>query len=321
MRVLLFLIVSIFLANANNKLKVGVLSYGTVNWELQTIKNNNLDKKNGVNIEVVKLASKNAVSTALLSKSVDVIVTDFIWVNRQRTKGFDFTYYPYSKAVGAMFARPELNIDSLAKLEGKNLGVSGGSVDKTWLLMRAYSKYKYKQDLKDIVKPTYAAPPILNKKLLDKSLAATINFWHFTAKLSAKGMIKVIGLDDILPEFGIKNDISFIGWTFSEGFASKNKNLINGFLKASYEAKQLLNSKDEEWNRLRVLMKAKDDSIFKVLKEGYKKGIVKKFDKNNIEDSQKLYELLVKEGGQKLVADALKLDEKTFYDFNHDIKW
>jgi len=280
-----------------------------------------VDKKNGFNLEIVKLASKNAVSTALLAKSVDVIVTDFIWVNRQRSKGFDFSYYPYSKAVGAMYVRPELNINDLEKLAGKKLGVSGGSVDKTWLLMRAYSKYKIGKDLKELVEPTYAAPPILNKKLLDGSLDATINFWHFTAKLKAKGMKKIIGLDDILPEFGITNDISFIGWTFSESFASKNKKLINGFLKASYEAKQLLNSKDEEWNKLRALMRAKEDSIFSSLKAGYKNGIVKSFDKKNIEDSKKLYELLVKEGGEKLVGKAFKLDEKTFYDFNPDIKW
>lgn len=321
MRVFLVLVMAIFIASANEKLRVGVLSFGTVNWELQTIKNNKLDVKNGFDLEVVKLASKNAVSTALLAKSVDVIVTDFIWVNRQRSKGFDFTYYPYSKAVGAMFARPELNINSLEKLDGKNLGVSGGSVDKTWILMRAYSKYKYKKDLKNLVTPTFAAPPILNKKVLDKSLDATINFWHFTAKLKAKGMKKVIGLDDILPEFGIKNDIPSIGWTFSESFAAKNKTLIDGFLKASYESKQLLNFKDEEWDKLRDLMKAKKDSIFAVLKNGYKNGIVKKFDENNIKDTKKLYELLVKEGGQKLVGNAIKLDEKTFYDFNPNIKW
>ncbi len=316
MRVFLLVIMAIFIANASGKLRVGVLSFGTVNWELQTIKNNKLDSKNGFNLEIVKLASKNAVSTALLAKSVDVIVTDFIWVNRQRNKGFDFVYYPYSKVVGSMYARPELNINSLEKLDGKNLGVSGGSVDKTWLLMRAYSKYKYKKDLKDIVNPTYAAPPILNKKLLDKSLDATINFWHFTAKLNAKGMKKVIGLDDILPKLGIKNDISFIGWTFSESFVSQDKKIIDGFLKASSEAKQLLSSNDKEWDKLRTLMKAKKDSIFAVLKDGYKKGIVQKFDENNIKDTKKLYELLVKEGGQKLVGDAIKLDETIFYDFN-----
>ncbi|MBS9782893.1 MAG: ABC transporter substrate-binding protein [Arcobacter sp.] len=321
MRALCVLLLLFSVGFSQEKLKVGVLSFGTVNWELKTMKDNKFDKKNGVDVEVVKLASKNAVSTALLAKSVDLIVTDFIWVNRQRKKGFDFTFYPYSKAIGAMYARPELNINTLNDLEGKKLGISGGSVDKTWLIMRAFSKYKYNKDLKNMITPTFAAPPILNKKLLDKSLDATINFWHFGAKLKAKGMKKLIGLDDILPQFGIKNDISFIGWTFSEKFASKNKNLINGFLKASYETKQFLNEKDKEWNKIRPFMKAKSDSIFIALKNGYKNGIVKSFGKKNIEDTKKLYSLLAKEGGKKLIGDALVLDEKTFYEFNPNIKW
>ena len=42
---------------------------------------------------------------------------------------------------------------------------------------------------------------------------------------------------------------------------------------------------------------------------------------NYIDDTKKLYELLVKEGSNKLVGDALTLDEKIFYKFDSKIDW
>ena len=118
--VFMFLLINL---QANQTLKVGVLAYGTVNWELDVIKHNNLDKKYGIDLEVVKLASKNAVSIALQSKSVDIIVSDWIWVNRQRFEGKDYTFYPYSKAIGALYTSNK-DVKTLLDLKDKRLGVS-----------------------------------------------------------------------------------------------------------------------------------------------------------------------------------------------------
>ena len=58
-------------------LKVGVLKWGTVNWELKTLVDKKLDTKNKYKLEVVGLANKNASATALQGGEVDIIVTDF----------------------------------------------------------------------------------------------------------------------------------------------------------------------------------------------------------------------------------------------------
>jgi NitT/TauT family transport system substrate-binding protein len=88
---IIFLTICFLFTNlhALEKLKVGVLAFGTVNWELDVLKHNKLDIKNGFELEVVKLASKNATSIALQSGSVDIIVTDWVWVNTQRANGGD----------------------------------------------------------------------------------------------------------------------------------------------------------------------------------------------------------------------------------------
>ena len=121
-KVVLLIILIVTNLYSIQKLKVGVLAFGTVNWELDVLKHNNIDKKYGIYLEVVKLASKNAVAIALQSKSVDIIVTDWVWVNRQRASGKDFTFYPYSKAIGSIYTNDE-NIKSLEDLKGKYVGV------------------------------------------------------------------------------------------------------------------------------------------------------------------------------------------------------
>ena len=95
--------------------------------------------------------------------------------------------------------------------------------------LRAYSKSKYNFDLKDIVNPVYSSAPIVNKKMEDTSLEAAINFWHFNAKLESKNIKPLIEIKDVYKEFGINDEVSFVGWTFSRNFALQNKELINSF--------------------------------------------------------------------------------------------
>lgn len=310
--VVLFLISNIF---ALDKLKVGVLAFGTVNWELDVIKHNKLDEKNGFELEVVKLASKNATSIALQSGSVDMIVTDWIWVNTQRFNGANFTLYPYSKANGTIVVGTDSMAKTFMDLKDKEVGVAGGPFDKTWLIFRAYCKKKYGEDLKDIINPTFTAPPILMKKVLDNSLDAAINFWHFNAKAKAKGARALVEMDEVLSELGVNEEIAFIGWTFKRDKALKNPKLYNSFLKASSKAKEILKNDDEEWNRIKSLvMQVEDEPTFEALKQGFRDGIIRDFSKKNVEDSKKVFDILVDIGGKKLVENSDKFDEKSFWE-------
>ena len=75
-----------------NKIKIGSLQYGSVNWELKLIQDLEIDKKNGFELEIVELASKNDV--ALQGEAVDMIVTDWFWVSRQRNEKGYFLLFP-----------------------------------------------------------------------------------------------------------------------------------------------------------------------------------------------------------------------------------
>ena len=157
--------------------------------------------------------------------------------------------------------------------------------------------------------------------MLDKSLDASINFWHYNAKLETKGKHKLLSIKTMLNEMGIKNDIPLIGWVFSKDFAQKNTKLIEGFLQASYETKKHLFSSLHSWKKIRKQMKAKDDMVFAALIKGYKEGIPKNFSQKEIKAAKDVFKILVKEGGVKLAGKSKELQEGTFYSFTPLISW
>ena len=63
--------------------------------------------------------------------------------------------------------RPDAAIHNLGDLRDKKLGIAGGPVDKSWLMLRAYANQTLQLDLLEAVEPVYAAPPLLNKIMLN----------------------------------------------------------------------------------------------------------------------------------------------------------
>lgn len=252
--------------------RVGTLKFGTVNWELQVL-GDGLDRKHGFILSPQVLADKEATSVALLAGDVDVIVTDWIWVAKQRALGRDFTFVPFSRSVGAVMANPATGIKTISDLKGRSIGIAGGATDKSWVLLRAYALKTAGMDLAKDVDAQFAAPPMLNELLLRGKLDAVLNFWQFNARLAEKGMVPVISIADILPALGIKTPPPLLGWVFSESWAGANPAAAEGLIDASYEAKDIMKTDDAVWTRLRPVMDAEDDTVFAALKSGYRDGI------------------------------------------------
>jgi NitT/TauT family transport system substrate-binding protein len=294
------------------QLRVGVLQFGTVNWEMDIIIRHQLDHKNGFAIKIVPLSSKNANSIALQGGAVDVIVSDWIWVNRQRAAGKDYTFFPYSLTVGGLYVRPDSAIQQLSDLKGHKLGVAGGPVDKSWLLLQAFSR-KQGLDISASVEPTFAAAPLLNQLMLKGDLPAVLNFWHYGARLEAAGMLPLVDVISMLDGLEIKEPVPMLGWVFSSEWAEQNQPLIEGLLKASYAAKRVLGENDQEWEIIAPLTKAKDTTTLNNLKQGYRKGIPYGLKNNGMNVASRVFEMLAKEGGKKLVGEAMLLQDGTFW--------
>jgi NitT/TauT family transport system substrate-binding protein len=144
-------------------IKVGVLEFGTVNWELDVIKHHGLDAERGFTLEVQGFGSGQATNVALQGGAVDAVVDDYLWVSRQRAAGEMLSFVPYSSTVGALVVPPDSDIQSLADLAGKKVGVAGGPIDKSWLLLQGLAASRYGFDLAAESEPVFGAAPLLNE--------------------------------------------------------------------------------------------------------------------------------------------------------------
>ena len=103
---------------------------------------------------------------------------------------------PYSVAAGSIMVHPDGGIKNLSDLRGKKIGIAGSPIDKSWLLLRAFSIKTLGEDIERLVKPIYAAPPLLNEKFKQREFDAVLNYWNYTARLRAAGMKELIKVQE-----------------------------------------------------------------------------------------------------------------------------
>lgn len=292
---------------------VATLKFGTVSWELDVIRHHGLDTAAGIRLKVLELASNQAAQVALQGSAADLYVTDWLWVSRQRAAGMMLSFVPYSTSVGALMVPAASPIADVAGLRGRRIGVAGGPLDKSWLVLKAYALDRAGLDLDREATPLYAAPPLLNQKLESGELDAALNFWHFTARLSAKGMRRLLGVEAMMHGLGLGAEVPALGYVFRDEWAEAHPSALSGFVAASRAAKDRLARDDAEWERLRPLMKAEDEATWAALRDGYREGIPTVWGDAERAAAERLFGLMAKLGGSELVGGQTALAAGTFW--------
>ena len=294
-------------------LRIAVLAFGTVNWELTTLKNLNLLQNADFEIKIQAVANPQAGKIALQSGAVDMIISDWIWVSRMRSTGSDYTFYPYSTTAGALIIPKHSSITKISDLAGKKLGIAGGELDKNWLLLQALALKKYQLDLNATVEKVYAAPPLLNQQILNNRADALINYWHFAARLEAKGYQQLLSGKEILQQLGIKEQVPTLGYVFGHSWGNKHKKMVNSFLKTTQQAKNQLCTSDKVWKDIIPLTKASDETTQQKLRERYCEGRVNQWGVAEQKAAAKIYTFLRKLSHNKLTGNSENLQPNTFW--------
>ncbi len=292
-------------------LRAAVLEFGTVNWELNTIKHHGFDTANGFNLEVQGMAGGAAAKVAFQGGEADVIVSDWLWVARQRAAGKDFVFIPYSKAVGGVMVPGDSPAQDLTDLAGVKIGIAGGPLDKSWLILRAYAEKNHDMDLVAETEQVFGAPPLIFGAATLGEFGAAINFWHFAAKMEAAGMRTLLDVSDASADLGLDPETPLLGYVVRGEMVRDNPDLINGLAAASRAAKDLLATDDAEWARLRPNMNAKTDAQFAALVAGFRAGIPAP---GPIDEAAagRMLELMYELGGEELLGQATALPDGTF---------
>jgi NitT/TauT family transport system substrate-binding protein len=299
-------------AHAADRIRVAVQKTGTFAWELAIIKGRGLDRAADLDIEITELASTEAGKIALKGGSADLILSDWLWVARERALGDKLVFSPYSSTLGAVMVPAHSPIRSLADLKDKRLGVAGGPLDKSWLLLQALAR-RSGLDLSRQAKVVYGAPPLLAQKALQGEFDATLTFWNFCAELEAQGMKRAVDMSDVMTGLGARGPVAIVGYVFDGQWAVRHRSVLRRFFEATGHAKGILGESAAEWRRLAPRIGVSDPKGLDIYRQRYLAGIPLRSVAEEAADAKALYRVLAEIGGADLVGPARELDPGTFY--------
>jgi NitT/TauT family transport system substrate-binding protein len=302
-----------FAAEDVGSLRVASVKFGSLSWVLETIRAEGLADKAGLTITVIEVANNQAGPVALLSGDAEVIVSDWPWALRQRSLGESLKYAPYSSALGAVMVPKDSPIQKLADLQGKKLGVAGSAIDKSWLLLRAYARKTIGKDIADVAAPVYGAPPLLTEEIRAGRLDAVLDFWTYAARLSGEGYRTLLGMDEVLKALGIDPVPPMVGFIWRETTEEKKGAAIAALLDAVTKANAVLAQSDSAWERIRGLVKPKDDAEFAAIKAFYRSGIPQPWTGADTREAEKLTQIFIDSGSSEFSGGRTQFDPKLFH--------
>jgi NitT/TauT family transport system substrate-binding protein len=300
-------------ASAADTIRIAAQRTGTLAWELDVIRAHGLDKQADLDLQVVELASPEAGKIALRGGSADLVVSDWLWVARERAMGSKLVFYPYSSQIGAIMVPADSGIAGPADLKGHKLAVAGGPLDKSWLMLQADAR-RDGVDLKTQASIVFGAPPLLSQKALQREQDATLTYWNFCAELEGRGLKRGIDMEAIEKRLGASGPVAMLGYVFDAAWAAKNKAAVGRFLRIAAEAKDILATSPEEWRRLSPRIGVTEASALDIYRRRYSEGIPRRPIADEERDAIGLYRVLAEAGGPDLVGPAREMAKGTFYD-------
>ena len=297
---------------ATQTVRLASVKYGTVSWLVDTLRKEGLDKKHGIDLRIVELANNQSGQVSLLAGQADVIVSDWTWAMRQRARGEDVKFAPYSSALGSVIVPKDSPIKTLAGLAGKKIGVAGSAVDKSWVLLRAYSKKILGKDLVTICEPVYGAAPLITEEFKSGRLDACLNFWTYAARLEGTGARQLLSMAEVIRNLEISPTPPLVGFIWSAKTAKDKGIPIDNLLVAVNDANAVLAKSDEAWERIRPLVKPANDVEFAQVKAYFRSGITTGWGQAETASAEKMSKLLIELGDTELAGHGTRFDPKLF---------
>jgi NitT/TauT family transport system substrate-binding protein len=294
-------------------LRIGAQKSGTFGWELAVIKARGFDKEAGLDLEITDQATTEAGKIALSGGAVDIILSDWLWVSRERGLGRELKFSPYSSALGAVMAKADGPIAKLGDLAGKKLGVAGGPIDKNWLLLRAYAE-RHGLDLGRGAEVVFGAPSLLSEKTAQGELDATLDYWNFCADLERRGFRRVVDMREVEKGLGASGPVAMVGYVFDEDFADRNARALAKFLDISRRAKEILAGDASLWPDIMKRIGQTDTGAAALFQKRYAEGVPRRPIAGEEADARALFKALAETGGRELVGAETALDPGTYYE-------
>lgn len=221
-----------------------------------------LDRKYGVNIQVIDFAAPGQQYTLFRSGAADIAGGNFVDLLRQRKGGNAIQAIHGFQSYNNLFViKPGSPITAFTELRGKKVGTFGATF-LDWLIVRAAGKKAYNVDLQTDAIPVTGAPPLLNQFLAKGEVDVTLQFSSLTLGPIAKGEQRVlINMPDIMKAAGFGTDPFYVQWMITEKWAKANPEAVRKLPAMLDEAYAVLANDDRLWPVLAQRINITDPAV------------------------------------------------------------
>ena len=124
----------------------------------------------------------------------------------------------------------------------------------------------------------------------------------------------MVSVSQIMQSLGIENPLPLVGFVFAAGLAKDGRGLMQGFSRAVQKGQSILAASDQEWERIRPLMKAGSDEEYRMLRARYREGLLRSWNERDREAARKLFAIVSEIGGEEVTGAGVTFDPRAFWD-------
>ena len=297
---------SLGFAAGDQSLNVGVLK-GTQFFPMAAMQSKGLEKKYGLDLKIIPMASPAAIHIAITGHQVDAAFSTWQTFAVGRSKGADpLLIAPVNYYVNGIIVKKDSSAKSLKDLVGKKLGTSYGPGHGTALLLQYAAKKEYGFDLGTQIELREAATPLLLGLLEKGELDAVYLGEPNLTKSLAGGKYKQIwDVDEAFKKLGKPVPLQLCVVTTDLAMKTK-KEALKKFVAAYAEAKDILTNDQQIWPELAKEVNLKGEEEVGLLKKSLQSSYVQTWNKSFIDNELKLnYEIADLQKGVKFIPDKI----------------
>jgi NitT/TauT family transport system substrate-binding protein len=286
---------------------------GSPRFLLYTIKKFGFDRDHDFHLDVELVSDAldeglETVEAKLQRGEADLIDIDYISIARERAGGADIvSFHPYGRTVGGLVAPADTEIEGLADLSGRRIGVVR-RLDKNWILVRAACREYHGFDPDETATPVEAGSKVeLTRLIREGEVDAGLQFWQIVPEITETGPYEeVFPVSDLVQRLSeTENKLPMSAFLTGESYFDEHRETVRGFAGAYRDAVDRLAEDDDLWEEIgETLMTVDDPVVRRAVRDGWRDMVVRDWDAATTAGMHRLFDHLKSVAG----ADALGVD-------------